>query len=242
MRRVGLLLASVIVVGCNQDPGADNGEGIDEPAPCPACAPPGAYPAPPWAVQQGSILPNFSFTGFVDPQASTAVQTLSLSDFYNPHLGDASYQPASPAEDDRLFPFGSPYGAGTRKPAALFIDIASVWCGPCNQEAKAVLNGLYAQYKPCGGEFLFQLAEGAAPGAPVTQSLLQAWVTEYHVTYPATWDPAKQLFPLYNADSFPDSAIVDTRTMKIVDVVSGLPDATFWTTFEGLLDAQCPSP
>jgi hypothetical protein len=230
-------------MGCNQDPGADNGKGWDEPAPCPACAPPGAYPSPPWAVTQGAILPNDSFSGFIDPQVeSTTPQTINLSDFYNPHAGDASYQPEDAALDDRLFPLGSPYGAGTKKPTALLIDIASVWCGPCNQEAKSVLNGLYARYKPCGGEFLFQLAEGAAPGAPVTTSLLQTWVSTYHVTYPSMWDPAKQLFPLYNADSFPDSAIVDTRTMKIVDVISGIADATFWTTFEGLLDAQCLSP
>jgi hypothetical protein len=121
----------------------------------------------------------------------------------------------------------------------LLVDIASVWCGPCNEEAKDTLNGLYAKYKPCGGEFLFQLAEGAAPGAPATQQLLETWVTTYHVAYPAIWDPTKQLFPLYNSDSFPDSAIVDTRTMQIVDVVSGVADATFWSTFESYLDAAC---
>ena len=99
-----------------------------------------------------------------------------------------------------------------------------------------MLNGLYAKYKPCGGQFLFQLAEGAAPGAPVTQALLHTWVTMYDVTYPATIDPSRQLYPLYSADSFPDSAIVDTRTMKIVEVISGVPDAAFWSTYESLLD------
>ncbi len=191
-------------------------------------------------VSQGSVIPDFSFQGFVDAQAQgKTTQAIALYDFYNPHAGDASYQPVDPSDDDRLFPAGSPYGAGTPKPTALLLDIASVWCGPCNEEAKSVLNGLYARYKPCGGEFLFQLAEGAAPGAPVTEQLLQSWLSVYHVAYPAVWDPAKQLFPLYNADSFPDSAIVDTRTMEIVDVVSGVADATFWTTYEGLLDPQC---
>jgi hypothetical protein len=239
-RATSLLALALALAGCNQDPGADNGKGIDEPAPCPECVSGAAYPINSGLVAQGSIIPNFGFTGFIDPQVdSKTLQSIQLSDFYNPHAGSASYQPPDPATDDRLFPPGSPYGAGTKKPTALLIDVASVWCGPCNQEAKSVLNGLYAEYKPCGGEFLFQLAEGAAPGAPVTQPLLQAWVSMYHVAYPAIWDPSRQLFPLYNADSFPDSAIVDTRTMQIVDVISGVADATFWTTYEGLLDATC---
>jgi hypothetical protein len=236
-RIASLALTSVLMTGgaaCNQDAGADNGEGIDEPAPCAACA------AGSGMVSQGSIIPDFSFQGFINGQAQRkTTQIIALYDFYNPHAGDASYQPADPADDDRLFPPGSPYGAGTKKPTALLLDVASVWCGPCNEEAKSVLNGLYARYKPCGGEFLFQLAEGAAPGAPVTEPLLQAWIAGYHLAYPAVWDPAKQLFPLYNADSFPDSAIVDTRTMEIVDVISGVADATFWKKYEALLDASC---
>jgi hypothetical protein len=235
----GVLLA-LALAGCNQDPGADNGKGIDEPAPCPECVSGAAYPATTGVVAQGTIIPDFSFQGFVDAEVQgKTLQTIALASFYNPHAGDPSYQPSDPSEDDRLFPPGSPYGAGTKKPTALLVDVASVWCGPCNQEAKSVLNGLYAKYKPCGGEFLFQLAEGAAPGAPVTSSLLQAWTSTYHVAYPATFDPGRQLFPLYNSDSFPDSAIVDTHTMQIVDVISGVPDATFWSTFETHLDQAC---
>ncbi len=236
-RALLLLLASLATsrtAGCNADPSAGDGEGVDEPAPCPGCALGSGM------VAQGHVIPDFSFSGFVDAQVQGKTpETLSIYDFANPHAGDATYHPVDASVDDRLFPPGSPYGPGTKKPTALLIDIASVWCGPCNEEAKSVLNGLYARYKPCGGEFLFQLAEGAAPGAPVTKELLQAWVSLYHVAYPATWDPAKQLFPLYNADSFPDAAIIDTRTMKIVDVVAGVADATFWSTYEKLLDPQC---
>jgi hypothetical protein len=246
MRAVHLssLVALLLASGCNADPGAGNGEGIDEPAPCPACVPPptAAYPPGPYDVTQGATIPSFSFQGLVDAQKEDAtLQPIALSDFYNPHAHDASYQPASAADDDRLFPPGSPYGGGTPKPTALLIDVASVWCGPCNEEAKSVLNGLYAKYKPCGGEFLFQLAEGGAPGVPATQQLLEAWVSTYHVAYPAMIDPKQQLSELYSADSFPDSAIVDTQTMKIFDVISGVPDETFWTTFESALDAACLS-
>jgi len=233
-----VVLAASFAVGCNGDPSADNGKGIDQPADCPECA------AASGTVGQGAILPDFSFQGFVDGNLQhTTLSTIGLWDFYNPHAGDPTYQPADPKDDDRLFPVGSPYNPDpttqTPKPTALLIDIASVWCGPCNEEARNTLNGLYAKYKPCGGEFVFQLAEGSAPGVAVTEQTLQAWVSMYHVTYPATWDPAKQLFPLYSADSFPDSAIVDTRSMLVVDVISGVPDTTFWSKYESLLDPTC---
>jgi hypothetical protein len=234
---LGLALAAA---GCNEDPGADNRKGDGEPSTLPPESACPAYPSPPFGVTRGSSINPFSFQGFVDPvKANSTLQTIEICDFYNPRAGDPTYQPATAAEDVRLFPPGSLYGGGTKKPTALLIDIASVWCGPCNEEAKMVLNGLYAKYKPCGGEFLFQLAEGAAPGTLATEQALQAWTTMYEVPYPSTFDPARQLFPLYNADSFPDSAIVDTKTMQIVDVISGVPDDRFWAAYEALLDPGC---
>jgi hypothetical protein len=235
-------LAALAVAGCNEDPGESNGEAQFEPAPLPASSgnSPAYPPAAAYGLTQSSVINDFAFQGFVDPQAERdTLQPIHLSDFYNPHYGDASYMPASPAADDRLFPPGSLYGAGTKKPTALLIDIASVWCGPCNEEAKSLLNGLYARYKPCGGEFFFQLAEGAAPGTPATEKLLQTWTQIYVVAYPSIVDPAGQLGELYAADSFPDSAIVDTTTMKITDVISGVADATFWNNYEALLDPSC---
>jgi hypothetical protein len=208
---------AALLVACNQDPGSDNGKGIGEPAPCPDCvlkatAP---YPAGPYAASQGSIINDFAFQGFIDASKQSAtLDTIKLQDFYNPHADDATYQPLDAAHDDRLFPPGSPYGAGTKKPTALLIDIASVWCGPCNEEAKSLLNGLYAKYKPCGGEFLFQLAEGSAPGTSVDQPMLKSWVSAYHVTYPATFDPGKQLFSLFSAGFFPDGAVVEPTSLR----------------------------
>jgi hypothetical protein len=204
-------------------------------------APPTApYPPGPYGIAQGAVIPDDKFPGFVNAQASnTTLQTISLGDFYNPHAGDASYDPATPDEDDRLFPPGSPYGAGKPKPTALLIDIASVWCGPCNEEAKSLLPGLYAKYHPCGGEFLFQLVEGPAPGTPATESNLRAWTKAYKVTYPATIDTSRQLGEFYSGNSFPDAAIVDTRTMKIVEAIQGVPSDAFWAAYEAQLDDAC---
>jgi hypothetical protein len=206
-----------------------------------ACAAPLTYPAGPYGFTAGATLGDATFQGFANAQVDyTAPQHLSFHDFYNPHADDPSYQPAGPECDDRLFPPGSPYGAGTKKPVALLVDIGAPWAGPCNAEAKSLLNGKYAMYEPCGGEFFYQLAEGANPGVPPDESLLQTWATNYKVEYPITYDPSRELEPFYQAGFFPAGVVVDTRTMKIVYLTLGVPDAAFWQTFESQLDKTRP--
>jgi hypothetical protein len=237
------LAMALALAGCNEDPNGD-ASGISDhvPAPLPPSAFAIPYPSPPYGVTSGSTIKDYAFQGFADAVVSKkTLITIRLSDFYNPHSGDASYHPANAAGDDRLYPPGSPYGAGKPKPKALLLDIASVWCGPCNQEAKMELPGRYATYAPCEGQFLFQLAEGLAPGSiPVEQDLIN-WTTQYKVNYPATFDAGRQLSSLYSGSGFPDGIIIDTRTMQIVAVVTGPPDDNFWKTYESLLDPACLS-
>jgi len=225
-------LVTALAVACNADPGADNGKGDQIPAPLPPSTTTETYPPGPYDVMPGATIQDYQFSGFPDAQVSrAALVKIRLSDFYNPHGSDASYHPADAANDDRLYPPGSPYGAGKTKPLGLFIDVATVWCAPCNLEAKTELPAKHAKYRHCGGEFLFQLAEGAAPGTPPTPKNLTDWTTFYKVDYPATIDPVRQLAALYSGGMFPDGVIIDTRTMKIVEVVSGLPDESVWQTF-----------
>lgn len=236
-----LFVCLLLAAGCNEDPAADNGKGDHIPAPLPSSTgmeP--AYPEGPYGLSPGDTVDDFDFQGFVNAHADkSTLQKIRLSDFYNPHGKDKSYKPADAESDDRLYPKGSQYGEGNKKPLALVIDIASVWCGPCNQEAKDLLPSLYKKYRPCGGEFLFQLSEGAAPGTEATQNNLAAWGTKYDVEYPSTFDPGRKLAALYSANSYPDGAIIDTTTMKVVTIINGVPDDAFWHTYESLLDASC---
>jgi hypothetical protein len=228
-----------VLAGCN-DPANDlDTDGKYRPAPLTAPTGTSTYPDGPYDVAKGAIIPNYKFPGFANAQLdSSKLQTISLGDFYNPHAGDDSYQPASADEDDRLFPPDSIYGAGNPKPTALLIDIGSVWCGPCNAEAKNLFPTLYAKYKPCGGEFLYQLVDGAV-GIAATEQNLKTWTKVYKVDYPATIDPGRQLSKLYATGSFPDGAVIDTRTMRVVEVIQGLPTDAFWASYEGLLDKAC---
>ena len=233
---IGLALSAALsmsALGCSED-GA-NGSDLPPPDRPPLDTKP-IYPSGPYSVHPGDVIADFSFQGFSSPvKSSAALVPIVLSDFYNPHAADASYKPEDPALDDRLFPKNSPYGEGKPKPKALAVDIGAIWCGPCNYEAKTELPPRYLKYHPLGGEFLFQLADGATQGKAATEKDLVNWTKKYKVDYPSTIDVDKQLAQLFDANSYPANMIIDLRTMRIVAVVAGVPDESFWTTFEATI-------
>jgi hypothetical protein len=251
LRCLGLGIAAILgLLGCSAGP-SDPGPMTEKPDLAPdfpegtGQAPKGtaAYAPGPYGISKGSIIANYHFIGYANAQlVSGSLQPIELADFYNPHADDPNYAPEDPSQDDRLYPAGSPYGEGTPKPKALLIDVASVWCGPCNTEAKSVLPGLHVKYKPCGGEFLLQLADGATPGIAATQLNLYNWTYKYKVDFPATIDPTYKLGALFDANAFPANMIIDTRTMTIKEVIAGVPDATFWSIYAKTLnDPACPN-
>lgn len=223
-------------LGCNED----GTNGADSPPPdfiAPVSTVP--YPTGPNGVLPGDVVKDFEFDGFPNPKLGSAeLVKIRLSNFYNPHADDASYKPATPSTDDRLYPKDSPYGAGMPKPRALAINVGAIWCAPCNVEAKTELPLRYAEFKPLGGEFLFQLADGAAQGNAATQKDLTNWTKKYKVDYPSTIDKTKQLAGLFDANAYPANMIVDTRTMRIVAVVAGVPDDAYWAKFKATIDAK----
>jgi hypothetical protein len=195
-----------------------------------------AYPPGPYGTTKGTIVARYQLTGFQNAQVNhSAMQPISLADFYNPHADDPAYAPANPGQDDRLFPAGSAFGSGAPKPRALSINVSSLWCGACKSEAKSVLPAKHLKYKPLGGEFLVQLNDGAGQGRSAVQQDLVTWTTQFHIDYPATIDPGRQLNALFVANVYPANIIINTRSMKIVEVVGGVPDDAYWTKFEATL-------
>jgi hypothetical protein len=184
-----------------------------------------AYPKGPYGIGKGSIIANYKFVGLPNSQASGDLFGIQLADFYNP-------------DGVSVYPENHPMGAGKPKPKVLLIDVASVWCGPCNYEADQVLPPLYAKYHPKGGEFLLQLADGPTPGIAAEPKHLYNWTKKYAVDYPATIDPSYKLGALFEADAFPANMIIDTTTMTIVEVIAGAPEAggAFWKKYESLLN------
>lgn len=241
MRNVGLfhyvafgLIAVFSVTGCSSADDVDASvDGQDQDALPKPSFPEGtgqlprdevAYPSGPFGIGKGSIIANYEFRGFVDSTVfNEDTQVIQLADFYNPTGTD-------------VYPEGSPYGAGTPKPTALLIDVSSSWCGPCQHEADVVLPPKYAEYRPQGGEFLLQLADGPTPGKAATEKNLVSWTTKYDVNYPAAFDPSYKLSALFDADAFPANMIINTRTMEIVAVISGAPDDAFWSKYEKVMN------
>jgi hypothetical protein len=227
-----------------------------------------AYPTGPYGVGIGSIVPNFEFVGYQNAAGGTAsgMDIIQLSDFYNPHGKDKTWQPAAGEADDRNFPADSHYLlAGKAKPTVLLLDVASVWCEPCNEEAHLMLPELHTLYSPCGGEFMLDLHDSATPGDSATVKNLQNWTKEYKVDYPSVVDPEYRLDMLFEQSAFPNNTILDTTTMKVVQVIAGAEfrnycdmdgsdcstakagsacagssgtctASTFWNAYESLLD------
>jgi len=218
---LGVLAGTLALAGCNTTNGSGgaggNGSGTttDQPAPqfpsnsgqaAPAVKP---YPAGPYGFSKGSVVENYKFDGYANSQkVSNSLQQIELADFYNP-TGNATYDASSP------FPVGSP------KPTIILIDVASVWCGPCNQEAGTVLPKKHALYAPCGGEFFLNLADGPTPGIAATTKSLYNWTLKYKVDFPAIIDPTYKLMPLWGEDAYPENIAIDTKTMKIIEVLPG---------------------
>jgi hypothetical protein len=187
-----------------------------------------AYPPGPYGVGKGSIIENYKFLGYPNSQVvNNALAEIELAEFYNP-TGDQKYGE------------GSVFPADAAKPKVILIDIASVWCGPCNFEAGNTLPPLHAKYAPQGGEFLLNLADGPKPGIPATSKALYNWTTKYKVDYPAVIDPTYKLNPLFQSDAFPTNIIIRTKDMKIMQVIAGAPDpgSSFWQTYEKIMNGQ----
>jgi hypothetical protein len=182
-----------------------------------------AYPGGPYGTEIGSTIANAQLAGYADAARSAAsLQTLFLADFYNPHAFEPTYHPMDLEQDDRFMPTASSYAmAGKRKPTVLLIQVAATWCGPCNHEAKTILPQKHREYARCGGEFLLDLHDSTTAGTPATADDLRRWTTRYRVDYPSAIAPAGEPDPFLLVDEFPNNIIIDTTTMRIIDVVGG---------------------
>jgi hypothetical protein len=184
----------------------------------------GPYPPGPYGYDVGSTIANYAFTGYAAPKdAMVGVGTVNLGAFYNP-------------SGQGMYPAGSPYGAGAPMPKALFIHAAAVWSGPDNLQAKQVTPPALAMYGGCLAA-LDVLIYGPVPNQTATLADAQSWSTKHNISYPVVIDPANQLAPIFEMQAFPTDILLDTRTMTIVDVQTGVPDSSYFAANVGPI---CP--
>ena len=175
------------------------------------------YPHGPCGTVAGATVPNYVFTGYARPgeEMGEAYRGfVSLADFYNP-------------SGDGLFEAGSPYGEGSPKPRALMVNKSALWCLPCQDEARRVLPEMRAEFGPKGLQILVAIIAGVDPGVEGNFDDLDLWIESFDVNYLAVIDPHGHLGAIFDSNAFPGNMIIDTTTMRIIEVVGGEPGDSF---------------
>jgi thiol-disulfide isomerase/thioredoxin len=229
MKRSGAWGISVASIVAALTAGCTSGE-EEPPRPLPGSAKTSkaAYPSGPYGVTVGQVIANFDFDCYVNANRGTGAsfqRELELADLYNP-------------DGEGLHEAGSPFTPDTAKPRALVVNVGAFWCVPCRHEAEKIFPAEYARFAPLGGELMFVLAETQNPGEVADFSWLDKWVKDLDAAYVSCVDLDYQIGALFDAKTFPANVIIDTADMRIVTVVTGIPEDSFWQTLEQLLAGE----
>jgi hypothetical protein len=159
----------------------------------------------------GDIFPNLGFRGYPDAATGGGLQTISLADFYDPEM---------------------------RHHRVLHLSAVAMWCPHCARETDQL-----AQIAPTlraeGAAFLQLIIDGPSQGEAPDRCDLDEWVEEHDANFTVVLDgAARRLGTVVAIGSVPYNAIIDTRTMEVLDAGTGAPDdmASIIRTWLGLLD------
>lgn len=165
------------------------------------------YPEAPYGTKIDSVIEPLALLGWKAPADAAydpaAFEPVSIAEYYNPD--------------------------GTKPWKMLWINSSAVWCGPCNEEYAFMRdNDTYEQkLKPLGVQVFGTLMEdGANPPNPAKPTNLKSWGTKYEVKFPMGLDPAFRVGVYFAQGTVPGGLLVDTKNMKIVEVLTGgsIPD------------------
>jgi hypothetical protein len=173
-------------------------------------------PAGPYGTAKGATIANLSFIGWHDPAASgytrANFETVRLSDFYNP-------------------------AKAPEAPRVLVINASAVWCSVCRAEYTHLSRDqIYVNYRPKGIEILGVLFEDN-DGFPARPQDLELWggANGFQVPFPLVLDPGFKSGIYFASDATPLNMIIDTSTMKILDITMGFDARTpqdYWASIE----------
>lgn len=192
------------------------------PGSSPSTAPHAAYPEGPYGRGVGAVIANLSFLGWRDPAKagydSSTLERVSLSDFYNP-------------------------GGTTNDVHVLMLNASAVWCSVCKAEYKQMRDSaIYSTYRPKGVEILGVIFEDNQYN-PAKPSDLVIWGSNdggFSVPFPLVVDPGFKIGVYFESDATPMNMLIDTTTMRIVDVSMGFDSRTpekYWQYVASLLPA-----
>jgi hypothetical protein len=165
----------------------------------------GSYPNGPYGVSNGSVIADITWHGWREPASAgydpDAFETIALSDYYDPG-GTAGYR-------------------------AIFVNASARWCSICKIEQKH-LRAKRDTWGPRGVVFIEALFEdgGSAPAQP---SDLVAWGNTYSIDWTLVLDPTNKLGKFFDRAASPMNMIINAQTMEVRDIVTGMPDDSWWT-------------
>jgi hypothetical protein len=195
-----------------------------------------AYPACPYATTRGSVFPDYVLSsvtipggGFFDPSMSPSLQTPN-PDIPAQYAGNPQGAPAF-SGNVALHMLHCAAASGYRY---ALIDISSVWCPHCRDEAQQLPTTWVPQWNQRGGIVFSVLEDGNTVNTPATLSDLNNWVTTYGSNYPVVLDPQETLVSGTNLQAWPANIIIDLRNMTVYDSVFGAT-FQFFTEFDNLL-------
>jgi hypothetical protein len=170
------------------------------------------YPAGPYGFSVGSTIQNYTFRGWFAPSDvaydTGALEQVELADFYDPD--------------------------GSKGIKALFINASARWCSACKSEQPKIA-AQRVIWEPQGARFLETLFEddNQADPSPARADDLQIWGKAYKVTWTLVLDPALTLGDFFDTAATPMNMIIDTSSMKILDIVTGVPQDSWWQSTFG---------
>ena len=167
--------------------------------------PSGSYPAGPYGYASGATIEDYHWLGWTDPKGAGYagdLEEIALADYYDPD--------------------------GTKNIKAIFVNASARWCSVCKQEQDEI-RARKAEWGPKGVVFIESIFEDAnyEPAGPTD---IAAWGSAYDVDWILVVDPANKLSVFFDTTATPMNMFIDARTMEIKDILTGMPDDTWWTT------------
>ena len=214
---LGLGLACALwLAGCSTTPTTP----FDDPDTPPAAVNPDGLPYPTdhigtrarTKVRAGDRLANFAFQGYLDGDPKGALKTLSMADLYDPEA---------------------------KRSRVLHIQGVAGWCPVCASEAKQTRTAA-GDLRAEGAVISQVLMQGAKRSVGPSLADLETWCDTYETKHAVLLDVDGRRLGVFGIDGFPWNALVDTRTMEILDQGIGAPRDVAAYVREGLRLANGP--
>ena len=193
-----LIIAALALTGCD-----DDCEFNDVDVPGKDANPDGVpYPAGPYGIgpRQGSvagdIVPNFVFRGYRNGNTGGDPVTLSLADLYDP--------------------------TGQRN-VVIHLMAAAMWCPVCTKQTDAMVQA-HGTLKSEGATIVQSIIMGPDRDVPPDRCDLVDWITERGAPFTVVLDvDARRLTTVTTLSAVPFNALIDARTMEVLQSGEGAP-------------------